>query len=1257
MAAHPPPGPCTMNARPPNDSMSTDIEIENLFQNFNGDVVKSPDSARDEDLSQPLTEIVPEKDLPRVVAEDTNRPSSASSADSELAIIQHRLIEIADDLTSLDSPDSWSSARSNENTPSHTSTQDQERRNLDLMVPMDKDNDIPPSRGFNVSGKSHGQVSITERDENPRDLVLSPPQTRKRPRTSANAGASTSGIPESKLRKITPSPDSTGSSPPTNPDKIDIRQIFALSGSDDDFAEIEREQQEAEKWLRRKREQEREDEEYARKLQQMWNESPNPSRFDSPSSSTSQLGSTLIHSPFGSTAIGGNLSRDGTSADKSVFSKAGFLPVHENKPAQSSKLNNDYVEISSDSDIEEILPGSNHIHAGRSTPYNRIQQPTRTSARGLWPKPITREATSFNFSTSCNKPKTQGEGLGYPSLDNLMGLPNSFLFGKSPYDLLPNSRLNGYDARNHTPSSRLNGYSNSYNDDCALNDEIANLISRTAWEFETSGMSVSNMNSRLYDQITPKTTMDELKKLLENIRPDQDLDINREGTPAALQCTLMEHQKLGLTWMKSMEEGSNKGGILADDMGLGKTIQALALMVSRPSERPEWKTNLIIAPVALVQQWKREIERMIKPRHQLKVFVLHNGKRNVPYSTLKTYDVVLTTYGTLAAEFKRKEFADRIKIDNPHTYQNLPDDAINLPLLGEESKWYRVILDEAQCIKNKDTKSARACSQLHSIYRWCMSGTPMMNNVLELFSLIKFLRIKPYHNIETFNTIFARPLKSGVEHLQNRAMEKLQALLKAILLRRTKRSKIDGKQILQLPPRTTEKTYAVFSEDEQALYRALESQTQLQFNRYLRANTVGRNYSNVLVLLLRLRQACCHPHLMTDFGIDFNGPDTEGIDMVANAKEFPPNVVARLKENETSECPVCIDVVENAVIFFPCGHSTCAECFARISDPSQRLMQGDEGSLIIKCPSCRGMVNTKKVTDYISFKKVFYSEPEEAAVEDGQDAEDAEADTDSLADFLADDDADDSNPPPGKPKDHKQDRKGKGKAIEKARKSLPQLKKDATKSAEGKREYLRHLTENWETSAKIEKTMEILHDIQSRIPTGDDKPEKTIIFSQFTSLLDLLEVPILRKGWGYRRYDGSMNPNQRNEAVMKFTDSKDCTIMLVSLKAGNAGLNLVAASQVIIFDPFWNPYIEEQAIDRAHRIGQVRPVVVHRILVKNTVEDRILDLQEKKRTLIEGALDEGASQRIGRLGTRELAFLFVGFFSSVFLMLSPWAGF
>lgn len=172
-------------------------------------------------------------------------------------------------------------------------------------------------------------------------------------------------------------------------------------------------------------------------------------------------------------------------------------------------------------------------------------------------------------------------------------------------------------------------------------------------------------------------------------------------------------------------------------------------------------------------------------------------------------------------------------------------------------------------------------------------------------------------------------------------------------------------------------------------------------------------------------------------------------------------------------------------------------------------------------------------------------------------------------------------------------------------------------------------------SAKIEKTMEIIKGVMDAA-----EGEKIIIFSQWTSLLDLLEIDVDGKGYGYRRYDGSMNAKQRGDAVEDFKSKASVRMMLVSLKAGNAGLNLNVASQVIILDPFWNPYIEEQAIDRAHRLGQTRPVHVHRILVEETVEDRILALQDKKRAVISEALDEKASKGVSRLSPQELAYLF-----------------
>lgn len=170
--------------------------------------------------------------------------------------------------------------------------------------------------------------------------------------------------------------------------------------------------------------------------------------------------------------------------------------------------------------------------------------------------------------------------------------------------------------------------------------------------------------------------------------------------------------------------------------------------------------------------------------------------------------------------------------------------------------------------------------------------------------------------------------------------------------------------------------------------------------------------------------------------------------------------------------------------------------------------------------------------------------------------------------------------------------------------------------------------------------MEIVRDIVARGEPSRER-KKVVIFSQFTSMLDLIEIPLARHGWAFRRYDGTMKPADRHAATVHFATNPNCLILLVSMKASNSGLNLTAASQVIILDPFWNPYVEDQAIGRVHRIGQRRPVHVHRILVSNTVEDRILDFQDRKRQLIEGIVDHRTHGEPSRLESTDFAYLFV----------------
>ncbi len=166
-------------------------------------------------------------------------------------------------------------------------------------------------------------------------------------------------------------------------------------------------------------------------------------------------------------------------------------------------------------------------------------------------------------------------------------------------------------------------------------------------------------------------------------------------------------------------------------------------------------------------------------------------------------------------------------------------------------------------------------------------------------------------------------------------------------------------------------------------------------------------------------------------------------------------------------------------------------------------------------------------------------------------------------------------------------------------------------------------------SSKLELLLETLDEV---IAEG----HRALVFSQWTSMLDLVEPALRARGWDSLRLDGSTR--DRAGVVAAFNDPSGPPVFLLSLKAGGTGLNLTAADYVFHLDPWWNPAVEDQATDRAHRIGQTRPVVSVRLVAENTVEERILDLQERKRDLVRAALDEDALARA--ITGDELASLF-----------------
>lgn len=833
--------------------------------------------------------------------------------------------------------------------------------------------------------------------------------------------------------------------------------------------------------------------------------------------------------------------------------------------------------------------------------------------------------------------------------------------------------------------------------------------------------------------------------------PEVDIPVGaRQREPPALENKLMPHQHVGLTWLINQEKSPHKGGILADDMGLGKTIQALSLILCRPPEDGTRKTTLIVVPTSLLHQWEREIDDKVKPGYKLKTIIFHSGKkRNMTVARLLSYDVIITTYGTLAHEWKQM-------------YEKRKGEGAIL--LATHAVFHRIILDEAHNIKNRNSQASKAVDRLRGTYRLCMTGTPLMNRLDELYPLIRFLRIEPFSVWENF-----RQSLTSIKGGETRAMTQLHVLLGRILLRRTEKTMVDGQPILTLPELTVQTAEAVFDTDQLDYYQALEQRSQLRMNRYLKEGTVTRNYWYILLLILRLRQCCCHPYLLKDHAIP-EGVNMTPEEMTKLAHKLAKRVVNRIRHQNSFECPMCHKKTENPVIIYPCGHHVCGDCISNmvsVREPGMDAEGNGGGALMEQCPAdgCNELVNSKQVICYKNFCSVYLADgggDYSSDDEDDEDSGDEDLDEEgNLKDFIVSDDhesgdedepdsipglahessrhdqlpasevsesslpsehypksqlnssedSDDSLPTidsffanikqktgpsdvnpkirvtnPSGTESHKRENtgasrtkptrdaknnnsalkgdftdedssatsgqkrkrsvgKGMAQPKEKAKKSkgmgrrmeltLGALKKSSLSSAAAKERYFNGLRKDWETSAKVDKAMELLGMIRRDFPN-----EKTLIFSQFTSFLDLMEIPISDDGYNYRRYDGSMANGDRNAAVDDFMKKPEVKVMLVSLRCGNAGLNLYAATRVILLDPFWNPSVEDQAIKRAHRLGQTNPVTAYRILVKETVEDRILALQEKKRQLVNDVLNPEARKGVSRLSVSELAGLF-----------------
>uniref|UniRef100_A0A8C5F7T1 Helicase-like transcription factor n=1 Tax=Gadus morhua TaxID=8049 RepID=A0A8C5F7T1_GADMO len=659
-------------------------------------------------------------------------------------------------------------------------------------------------------------------------------------------------------------------------------------------------------------------------------------------------------------------------------------------------------------------------------------------------------------------------------------------------------------------------------------------------------------------------TIDKLKNAFDDL-----FDVlveSKDGEKEAselVSTSLMPHQKQALSWMCACENSSKlppfweergglyynsltffsakerpqrvRGGILADDMGLGKTLTTIALILTNfhqgmplpvkrcvrfqissvsciyyrmhKEEKPHTNTIKKLPhpppplPCVLLYCEQDQFEQHVHADVQLNVYLYYGPERNRSASFLASQDVVLTTYNVLAADHNTS------------------------PL--HAAQWLRVVLDEGHMIRNPNTQMGRAVLQLQAQRRWILSGTPIQNSLKDLWMLLAFLRLKPFDIKEWWNRIIQRPVSQG----DRAGLSNLQTIVRCITLRRTKSSTVDGRPLVALPEKMVCMEQVELTQQERDEYELARLEGQGTISSYMAVGTVLSNYADVLAILMRLRQHCCHPDLLARITSDLTG----GAGTPAELRE---RLVEKLRSVLASgfdeECAVCLESVRLPVIT-PCAHVYCRPCIAKVVASEQ------EGA---RCPLCRSPFSISQLVEV---------PPEEL---DGED-----------------------------------------------------------NGAHG---------EGWRTSSKVEALLGNLVRIRS-----EDSSIKSLVVSQFTRFLSILETPLREQGFSFVRLDGTLSQKRRAQVIQEFQSSAPDSpvVMLLSLRAGGVGLNLTAASRVFLMEPAWNPAAEEQCIDRCHRMGQTRKVFVTKFIVKDSVEENMVKIQRGKQDLVEKAFGSKNTDR------------------------------
>ncbi|KAJ1660888.1 DNA helicase rad5 [Dispira simplex] len=678
-------------------------------------------------------------------------------------------------------------------------------------------------------------------------------------------------------------------------------------------------------------------------------------------------------------------------------------------------------------------------------------------------------------------------------------------------------------------------------------------------------------------------------------------------------------------------ETQHCGGILADEMGLGKTIEILSLIHAAWSEEvdkpigprplPCTRASLIVCPMSLLSQWKEEALQSCGPQG-IRVDVYYGDSRDLTCLEGVGKDkphLLITSYGTLLADY--------LKSVSGHQGQSTSS------LYAYQ--FHRIVLDEAHSIKSRQSKTFRACCTLQARRRWAVTGTPIVNCVDDLFSLLHFVRLEPWCRTLVWKNTISDPIQrsQGQEEFSQRchtdvdlrrALDTLRKVIQQVMLRRTKTLKLpSGRFIVSLPPIQVRTEYVAFTQGELALYEALLADSRRRFNSLCDRGVLWHSYAHVFQLLTRLRLCCCHPQLLVanlqrahkqsssiSEPVGTDNP-TGGMANVTPVEGKPDTTLATPTLELAAECPICLEAqqfhpLEQAVdrtadeslmmnrsvdgsslemhqhqrvfpVFLPCQHMVCSTCWLEYYGQCEKSGNRVDPIHEKDCYLVSELVTTKNEDGpcTIVLKPLAWWHKNQGSTGNKH--------TYDTVPLLQ--------------------RQIQATVVSTAALFGPRLSPQLLAQLD--------LT----TSTKVEALLTL-------IQSPSNRQQKVVVFSQFTSFLELISVQLTQHDIAHVQLHGKMTRGQRELAIQTFRQDPGYRVILLSLRAGGTGLNLTCASRVFLMDPWWNTAIENQAIDRVHRLGQTHSVEVVRFVVQNSVEERMLQIQLSKRQLIGTALGQ-----------------------------------